>query len=60
MAGSYSKVTWLTTVVAATAGTGAAQTKGRAVCLYVAQALAVIALLGFSRAGEGTPVGFVA
>ena len=57
---TYSKVTGLATVVATTAGTGAAQAEGRAVGLDVAKTLAVVALLGLSGSGKRTSVGLVA
>jgi hypothetical protein len=57
---STSKVTGLATVVASTAGTGAAQAESRAVSLDVAETLAVIALLGLSSSGKRASVGLVA
>lgn len=57
---SASKVTGLATVVASTAGTGAAQAEGRAVSLDVAETLAVIALLGLGGSGKRASVGLVA
>lgn len=53
-------MTGLTTVVASTAGTGAAQTEGRAVSLDVAETLAVIALLSLGGSGKRASVGLVA
>lgn len=50
----------LATVVAAAAGSGAAQAEGRAVSLDVAQSLAVIALLGLGGTGERAAVGLMA
>lgn len=46
----------LTAVVAATAGTSTAQTKGRAVRLHMTETLAVIALLGLSGARKRASV----
>jgi len=45
-----SKMARLATGVAAAAGTGAAQTKGRTVSLHMTEALAVVALLGLGGA----------
>ena len=55
-----SQMAGLATVVAAAAGGGTGQTQGRAVRLDVAEALAVVALLGIGRAGQGAAVGLVA
>jgi ABC-type sulfate/molybdate transport systems ATPase subunit len=53
-------VTGLATVVASTAGTGAAEAESRAVSLDMAETLAVIALLGLGGSGKRTSVGLVA
>jgi hypothetical protein len=50
----------LATGVAAAASTGAAQTKGRTVSLHMAEALAVVALLGLGGAGVRAAVGLMA
>jgi hypothetical protein len=51
----------LTAVVAATtAGTATAQAERWAVCLDVAETLAMVALLGLSASGERAPIGLVA
>lgn len=55
-----SQVARLTAAVAATVGTSAAQTKSRAVSLDMAEALAVVALLGLGSPGKRTAVGLVA
>jgi hypothetical protein len=57
---TYSQVAGLTTVIAATAGSGAAQAEGRAIGLDMSQSLAVIALLRLSRARKRAAVGLVA
>jgi hypothetical protein len=57
---SASKMAWLAAVVAATAGSGATQTKGRAVSLDMAKTLAVVALLGLSGTRQRAAVGLVA
>ena len=50
----------LSAVVAATAGTGTAQSESRAVSLHMAKALAVIALLRLGSARKRASVGLVA
>lgn len=50
----------LAAVVAAAAGAGSAQAKGRAVSLDMAKTLAVVALLGLGGARQGAAVGLVA
>lgn len=57
---AYSKVAGLAAVIAATAGTGTAQTEGRAVGLDVAKTLTVVALLGLSSARQRAAIGLVA
>jgi hypothetical protein len=54
-----SQVAWLATVVATTAGSSTAQAESRAVSLDVAEALAVVALLGLGGPGQGALVGLV-
>jgi hypothetical protein len=54
-----SKVTRLTTVVAATAGASASQTEGWAVSLDVAKTLAVVALLSLGSSGKRAAVRLV-
>lgn len=54
-------MTGLAAVVAATVGgAGTGQAEGRAVSLDVAEALAVVALLGVGRTGQRALVGLVA
>lgn len=55
-----SQMARLAAVVAAAAGGGTGQPQGRAVRLDVAEALAVVALLGIGRAGQGAAVGLMA
>lgn len=50
----------LATVIAAAASGSTGQAEGRAISLDVAKALAVVALLGISRARQGAAVGLVA
>lgn len=57
--GTYSQVAGLAAVVAAAAGSSAAQAEGRAIGLDMAQSLAVVALLSLGRAGKRAAVGFV-
>lgn len=57
---SASKVTRLAAVITTATGTSAAQTKGRAVSLNVAKALAVVALLSLSSTGKRAAVGLMA
>lgn len=57
---SASQVANLTTVVAATAGASAAQTKGRTVSLDMAKTLAVVALFSLGGAGKGAAVRLMA
>ncbi|KAK2043224.1 hypothetical protein LZ31DRAFT_332738 [Colletotrichum somersetense] len=51
---------WLSAVVAAAARASAAQAQSRAVSLHMAEALAVIALLGLGSTGQRAAVGLVA
>jgi urease gamma subunit len=57
---TYSQVAGLAAVIASATGGSAAQAESRAVGLDVAESLAVVALLGLSRAREGAAVGLVA
>lgn len=57
---TYSKVTGLAAVVAASTGAGTAQAEGRAVSLNMTKTLAVVALLSFGGTGERAAVGLVA
>ena len=57
---TYSKMARLAAVVAATAGSSAAQAKGRAISLDVTQTLAVVALLSLGGTGQGAAVGLMA
>lgn len=56
---SYRKVTSQTAVVASAAGASSAQTQSWAISLYMAKALAVIALLGLRCSWQWATVGFV-
>jgi len=51
---------WLAAVVATTIRAGATQAEGRAVCLDVAETLAMVALLRLGGAWKGAPIGLVA
>ena len=57
---TYGKVTRLAARVAAAVGGTTADAEGRAVSLNVAEALAVVALLGLGGTGQGAAVGLVA